>query len=120
MTTRIQILLIVGTLIFFLSLLSVIRKDKLSSDMACLWIIFSLILVIMAISPDLANKLSHALGIYSAINALYVTFIFLLLCFVFYLFMKISELEKKINNLIQRYAIDEEKRKEKNSNDLKD
>ncbi len=111
MTTRIQILLIVGTLIFFISLLSVIRKDKLSSDMACLWIIFSLLLVVMAVSPELANKLSYTLGIYSALNALYITFIFLLLCFVFYLFMKISELEKKINNLIQRYALDEDKKK---------
>ena len=111
MTARIQILLVAGTLMFFIALLSVIRKDKISSDMACLWIVFSLILVIMAINPNLANTLANALGFFSAINALYFVFIFLLLCFVFYLFMKISELEKKINNLIQRYALDEEKKK---------
>ena len=65
----------------------------------------------MAINPNLATTLANALGFFSAINALYFVFIFLLLCFVFYLFMKISELEKKINNLIQRYALDEEKKK---------
>ena len=65
----------------------------------------------MAINPNLATTLANELGFFSAINALYFVFIFLLLCFVFYLFMKISELEKKINNLIQRYALDEEKKK---------
>ena len=40
MTTRIQILLVAGTLMFFLALLSVIRKDKISSDMVSLDSIF--------------------------------------------------------------------------------
>ena len=88
MTARIQILLVAGTLMFFIALLSVIRKDKISSDMACLWIVFSLILVIMAINPNLATTLANALGFFSAINALYF-----------------------VNNLIQRYALDEEKKK---------
>ena len=113
MTERMQILLVIGTIIFFIALLSMIRKDKLSSDMACFWIIFALLLVIMAINPSLATKLSNALGIYSSINALFFVFIFLLLCFVFYLFMKISELEKKVNNLIQRYGLDEKRKDEK-------
>lgn len=112
MSTRIRILLIVGTILFFLMLLNVIRKDKLTLDVACFWIVLSLILIVMAIFPDIPMSFGSLIGIMSPTNALFIVLIFILLCLIFFMLVKISELEKKINNLVQRYAIDQEEKKE--------
>lgn len=106
MSTRIRILLIISTLLFFLILLRVIRKDKLTLDIAVFWIIYSLILLLIAIFPDIVSFVGGLLGIATTMYTLFLSLIFILICMVFFLLIKISDLEKKINNLAQKYALD--------------
>ena len=115
MTLRIQILLVIGTLLFFLTLLRLIRKGKMTNEMAIFWIVLSLILVLLAVFPQIAIACGELIGIMSTINAIYLVLIFLILCFLFYIFIKITALEKKVDDMIQRYAIDKKIDEDKKS-----
>ena len=107
MSLRIQLLLIIGSIAFFLVLLAIIRKGKMTTDLACLWIALALILMVLAFFPGIAIQFGYLVGVISSINAVFLVLIFLILCLLFYLFLKVTILEKKINDMIQRYAIEE-------------
>jgi len=109
MDIRTRIFLIVGSLVFFAFLLSVIKKSKISIDMATMWILFALVMVIIAIFPEIVYWFSFQIGIQSPTNAIYLVMFALLLVLVFYLFMKISILENKLNRLIEKIAIENKK-----------
>ncbi|MCI5774673.1 MAG: DUF2304 domain-containing protein [Erysipelotrichaceae bacterium] len=112
MSVKIQILLMIGSVLFFFILLKIIKKGKMTTDLACLWIVLALVLMILAFFPELAIKFGYLVGVISSINAIFLVLIFLLLCLLFYLFMKVTLLEKKLNDMIQRYALDESEKKE--------
>lgn len=113
MSFRIQVILIVGSITFLLALLTIIRKGKMTTDLACLWIALAIILVVLAIFPNIAIQFGYLVGIISSINAVFLVLIFLILCLIFYLFLKVTTLEKKLNDMIQRYAIDKNEEKSK-------
>jgi hypothetical protein len=106
MSTQIQIILIIGTILSFFSLVFKIKKSKLNIDYASLWIIGSMLLIILAIFPNIIYVISNFFGIKSPINMVFVLAIFTLFFFVFYLLLKISILEEKLKNLIQQISID--------------
>jgi hypothetical protein len=106
MSTQIQIILIIGTILSFFSLVFKIKKSKLNIDYASLWIIGSMLLIILAIFPNIIYVISNFVGIKSPINMVFVLAIFTLFFFVFYLLLKISILEEKLKNLIQQISID--------------
>lgn len=112
---RLRIILIVSTLAFFLFILRIIKKDKISIDIATIWVLFSLSLVILALFPEIMTVLSDILGIKSQLNALYTSLIFELLVISFYALKKLSALEKKLNDLVIKEAINN-----KNNCDKKD
>lgn len=113
MTLKIQIVLIISTIIFFVFLQRLIRKSKMTADLASIWILFCIALVIIAIFPYGLYFISDTLGIMSATNLLFVIIIFILLCLVFYLYLKISSLEGKLVNLIQYIGIEKNKNSKK-------
>lgn len=112
MSGRIHILLIIGSILFLAGIIFIIRKTKMSTDMASVWIVFALIIAFLAFFPNIAIKFGYFIGIMSSINAMFLVIIFILLCLVFYLFMKISSLENRLNNLIQIVALRESDQKE--------
>lgn len=114
MSVRIQYFLIVGSILFFIILLSIIKKGKMTNDLAVLWIILAIVLILLSFFPDLAIKFGNLVGVISSINAVFLVLIFLILCLLFYLFIKVTLLEKKINDMIQRYAIDQKEKSENN------
>ncbi|MEF9919505.1 DUF2304 domain-containing protein [Anaerorhabdus sp.] len=109
MTLKVQITLIIATILFFILLQKLIKKSKMTADLASIWIIFCIALVIIAIFPFGLYFVSNLFGIISSTNLLFVLLIFILLCLVFYLYLKISSLEAKLTNLIQYIAIEKNK-----------
>ncbi len=107
MTTRLQIVLIVASLLFFLSLIRIIRKSKLSTDMGTAWVIWGIGLVIISLFPQIAYFVSNLIGIQSPINAIFLFMIFFLYCLSFYMFVKVSILEEKFKNLVQEVSLRE-------------
>lgn len=79
--------------------------------MATLWIVFALGMVVIAIFPEVVYFFTGLIGIESPTNALYLVIIFIMLIMIFYLFMKTSVLENKLNRMIENFAINKEKNK---------
>ena len=107
---RLQIVLFVLSFLFLTVIIRYIKKSKLSTDLATLWILWGFGLILLSIFPTIISFIAKILGIIAPINALFLIMIFLLYCMVFYLFLKVSILEDNIKNLIQYIALQENKR----------
>ena len=63
--------------------------------------------------PGVADFCSGVLGIYATTNFLFLFAIFVLIVKVFYMSVHISQLESQVKELVQRIALDEKMRQEK-------
>ena len=79
--------------------------------MATLWIVLAFAMVIISIFPEIIYFFAGLIGIESPSNAIYLVVIFIMLVLIFYLFMKTSILENKLNKMIENFAIEKEKHK---------
>ena len=108
-------LLFLGSMAVFLVISYCIRKRRIQLKDGVFWIIFSFLLILISIFPVLAVWASRLIGIQSPANCVFLIMIFLLGCHQFILTIRISRLEMKNSQLIQRVAIqkvlgDEEKK----------
>ena len=108
-------LLFLGSMAVFLVISYCIRKRRIQLKDGVFWIIFSFLLILISIFPVLAVWASRIIGIQSPANCVFLIMIFLLGCNQFILTIRISRLEMKNSQLVQRVAIqkvlgDEEKK----------
>ena len=113
-----RVLLFIGSVTVFTIISQCIRKKQIQLKDGIFWILFSFLLILISFFPVLAVWASRILGIQSPSNCVFLIRIFLLGCHQFFLTIRISQLEMKINRLIQSVAIyrtreDEEKSLEK-------
>ena len=113
-----RVLLFIGSVTVFTIISQCIRKKQIQLKDGIFWILFSFLLILISVFPVLAVWASRILGIQSPSNCVFLILIFLLGCHQFFLTIRISQLEMKINRLIQSVAIyrtreDEEKSLEK-------
>ena len=99
-------ILIIVSLITFSYIIKKIRKHKLNIDDSILWIVWSVVLLILSIFPDLSKGISKLLGFESTSNFILTGFIFCLYIMVFFQNIKISELKEKNKELVQRVSIE--------------
>ncbi len=104
--------MIVISVIVFLAILHYIRKSKLTTQMAVIWILWSMGLVIISIFPDIIYNLVKLLGIATPMNGLFMIMIFIVYCLVFFLYLKVSILETKLMALAQDQAIHNKEKSE--------
>jgi len=105
MTLQLQMFLILGSLSFFFLSLRLIKRSKFSTELAVIWIIWGLGLIVISIFPQIIYQLTSLLGFIAPINMLYLFMIFFLYCLVFYLYLKVSVLEDKLKSLIHETAL---------------
>ena len=84
-----------------------IRNSKLQIEDSIFWILFSGMILVISIFPQIADFFAGLLGIYSTVNFIFLFMIFVLLARIFSLTLKISQLDNKIKELTQKIAIDE-------------
>ena len=65
-----------------------------------------MLLVILSIFPQIVEWLKDLIGIQSSVNCIFLIIIFLLLMKIFSLTIRVSQLDVKIKDLAQRYAVD--------------
>ena len=108
MSIQFRIILIIVAFITAVSILRKIRKEKVQIQYSIFWILFSLLLLVLAIFPDLLIRLARVFGMGSPANLVFLIIIFLLLVKAFNLTVEISALEVKLKELTQRIALKEE------------
>ncbi len=84
----------------------VIRKKKSILE-ACFWTIFWGAIAGIALDPSVLHYLSELTGIANQENAVIVTFLGILFFMVFYLVMRLEELERRYTKIVRSLALRE-------------
>lgn len=106
MSAFLRIILVVGAVCLLVFMLKRIRQAKLKIEYTVFWILFSSVLVLMGIFPKVLYVISNKIGFQSPINMIYLVIIFILIVKLFFTTIQISQLENKIDSLVQQIAID--------------
>lgn len=107
MSTMLRICLIVASVFTTVLMMSKIRKSKIQIEDSIFWVLFSLVLIVFSVFPGVAYRMSDLIGTQAPSNFIFMLIIFLLLARVFSLTVRISQLEAKLRELVQRIALDE-------------
>jgi hypothetical protein len=105
MNTKLEIILLCGSIMFLIFILSMIKKNKLDFKYASTWIITSVLLIAFSVFPKLVYVLSDLIGIKGPVNTLFLLIIFLILNIVFTLSIAVSQSLQKVKILTQEIGI---------------
>ena len=107
MTTVLRGVLILMSLLVLVIMVRKIRQSRAKIEDSMFWVFFALLLVVFSIFPQAANWLSDLVGTMSTANFIFLLIIFLLLVKCFSMSMRISQLETKLKELVQKIALDD-------------
>ena len=113
MTVLLRSVLICVSILLTFYVLRRIRHSKMKIEDSIFWVMFALLLVVFSLFPRLADFISRMVGTYSTANFIFSFMIFILLVKVFFQSIKISQLERRVTELIQMLALDREEAREK-------
>lgn len=114
MTVILRCVLIVVSILLTFFVLRKIRQSKVKIEDSIFWVMFALLMVVFSIFPGLADILSDFVGTYSTANFIFMFVIFILLVKVFFLSLKISQLESRVTDLIQLLALNQKEELDRN------
>lgn len=112
MTGMLRICLIAASVLTMLGIMHKIRRSKVRIEDSIYWVLFSMILIVFSVFPQVAYWMSDLVGTYSPSNFIFTLVIFLLLIKIFSMTVRISQLETKLQELVQKIALDEVKAEE--------
>lgn len=112
MNIELRTLLLVGAIILILFIYRKLKKAQLHINEAFFWIVFSFIIFVLALFPEVGMHIARKIGIISAANLIFFATIALLIIKTFLLTIKVSTLEQKVVNLTQEIAIKENMEKQ--------
>ena len=105
MSIVLRITLIVVSFLVLLFVLKKIRRTQLYIDDAIFWIVYSALLLVISIFPQLAVWASDLLGIQSPANFVVLFMIFVVLIKLFQLSIELSVQKHRLNRLVQKLAL---------------
>jgi hypothetical protein len=112
MSLTLRVVLILVSLLAFIYIVGKIRNSKMQIEYTLFWIILSIMMMVMAIFPQILYWLTGKLGFMSTSNLVYLIIIGILLLKVFMMTIEVSALEQKVQNLVQELALNEKQHKE--------
>lgn len=104
-----RLLLVLGSLLTVMYILRRIRHSKMQIEDSIFWFIFSGLLLVLSLFPQIAYWAAFKFGFQSPINIVYLVIIFLLLIKQFFMSLRISQMDSKLKSLTQKVALNEEK-----------
>ena len=105
MSLALRILLLIFSIGFVYFVLRRIHKDQLKIQDSVFGIVLSLVVLLLALFPQIAIHMAQQLGIISPVNFVFLVFIFCAFVKIFSMASKISSLEDKLNSLSYDEAI---------------
>jgi hypothetical protein len=105
MALQLRFLLVIASFSLFIYLIHKIKKSQMKIEDSIYWIFLSLCFLILSIFPNIAIVIGKWMGIESTVNLVFLVIIFMLLVKCFLQSVKISQMEYKINSLVQEIAI---------------
>lgn len=105
MSRKLQIFLIVGTVLVLLYIINMVRKKKLDLRYALGWIFVGLVIAVMTIFPQTLTVLAAFFGIASPVNMLFFFGFCFAVAIIFSLTVALSHLSDKVKKMAQEIAI---------------
>jgi len=107
MSIGLRILLVVFSILTLIYVIRKVNKAQIQVFDVAYWVLFSVLLVLMGLFPNLIVKLSVFLGIISPTNFVYLVMIFMLFIRCFLLSIRVSQNEMKIASLVEELGVRE-------------
>lgn len=107
MTMLLRTVLVLVSVLTTLVIMRKIRQSKMRIEDSVFWIGFLFLLILFSIFPQIVFLMSDMTGTQTPVNFIFLFVIFVLILRMFRLTVKISQLETKIRDLVQKIAIDE-------------
>lgn len=102
---KIQLLSIVGSLLFMLFIFRLIVKGKLREEYSIVWIVCTLFLMVFAFWRNGLDIVAKMLGVYYAPALVFLGAIFAIIIFLVHLSVINSKLQKQMKDLAQEHAL---------------
>lgn len=111
MSISLRVILLVASILTCCYITRKLRKSQIQIMDTVFWLLLSVVFVLIALFPQFVNWVSILMGFMSPVNLVFLVMIFLLLVRCFLLSIRVSQLEDKLNNLVEELAIREKRNK---------
>lgn len=105
MTHLFRSILLIGVLLYLILIIWLMRKGKLSLKYTLIWFLTGLVLLVCAVFPGLVRAMTHMIGVYSEVNAVFFIGVCFLLLIILFLTSVVSGLSDRIRGLTQTQAM---------------
>ena len=105
MVLSVRIFLLCCILVFFISILLLLRNRKLNLKYTLLWLLSAIVLLIVTIFPQIIYFLSDLIGVQTPINLVFIFTGMFSILIILSLTVIVSKLNKKITDLTQSIAL---------------
>lgn len=105
MSSNLRITLIIGSILFFVFIINMVRTKKLELKYALIWILTSVSFIVMSVFPETVFFVARTLSVEVPANALFLCIIFLLLLMVFALTVAVSRQASRTKKLVQELGL---------------
>lgn len=102
---KLQIILLVGSVICLVLLINFIRKYRLELKYSMLWFVVTIFSILLSIFPKMLNVISNLMGIELPVNALFLLTFFGLIVIILSLTLELSKSTMKVKELSQEIGI---------------
>jgi hypothetical protein len=118
-TVKLQVILLLASVITFLLIINMIRKYNLELRYSLLWIFFCIINVLLASVGNIGTFIADLLSIKEPVNAIFLLSFIFQFSLIFSLTLTISRISNKIRQLVQELGILKNEVKELQNNAVK-
>lgn len=109
---RLQIVLIIAIVVYFIIILYFLKKRALELKYTLIWLMAGAVMLVLVVFPQLMTWIIRILGIQSSMNGLYIALIAFIIMILMTLTSIVSRLAYKAKTLTQEIALIEKRVRE--------
>lgn len=104
-STTLRIAMLLAVVIYFLLVFHLLKKKSLNLKYTLLWMLSGVLMLLLAIFPQILTVFAKLVGIYEPTNALFAMIFFCMIVILMSLTAIVSKLNEKNKRLIQSFAL---------------
>lgn len=108
-----QILAIILSVVFLISVLLLLRFYFLPEKYAVIWLVAAIVSIVLSVFPSILEAVSRFFGISQPINLLFFAAFFVVLLLLMQLSLELARTRDELRRVVQRNAVDLEEARER-------
>ncbi len=118
MSKTLQLILVGVMILYFVLLITLLKKKRISLKYSLLWIFSGIVLLVLAVFPKLLNVAASLVGIYNPMNALFAVVIFCIILLLISLTSIVSGQSEKNKKIVQELGLLEKRLRDLEENKI--